>query len=230
MLGRGTPAFVGSINISDSDDEMPKVIRSNSTNHDSKEVRSGKEELPQTKEQIMPLYQRSAEDKLKSKQETLGCANAEDTVKRKEASSSRSPVFWKRFKGGTNAEDNYSIFDSDDSSSGSENEGSEDLSLEIIFSELAKASNRDTTPRYNHLTNKAMSLLFFFSCITFIAYRDPLDIQFIHSDITELAVSLFGYFMVLSPSISFLLSANILQWGCFSFPSFVQLLIVKNNV
>lgn len=206
------PAFVGSINISDSDDEMPKVIRSNSTNHDSKEVRSGKEELPQTKEQVMPLNQGNAEDKLKSKQETLGCANAEDTAKRKEASSSRSPVFWKRFKGGTNAENNYSIFDSDDSSSGSESEGSEDLSLEIFFSGLAKASNRDTTPRYNHLTNKAMSLLFFFffSCITFIAYRDPLDIQFIHSDITELAVSLFGYFIVLSPSISFLLSANIL--------------------
>ena len=137
MLGGGTPAFVGSINISDSDDEMPKVMRSNSTDCDSKEVMSGKEELPQKMKQVMLLNQRGTQAKLESKQESLGCTDAEDTPKRKEASSlTRNPVFLKRFKGGTNAEDTCDIFNSDDSSSGSESEGAEDFTFDLIMSKL----------------------------------------------------------------------------------------------
>lgn len=135
--GGGTPAFVGSINISDSDDEMPKVMRSNSTDRDSKEVMSGKEELPQKMKQVMLLNQRGTQAKLESKQESLGCTDAEDTPKRKEASSlTRNPVFLKRFKGGTNAEDTCDIFNSDDSSSDSESEGPDDFTFDLIMSKL----------------------------------------------------------------------------------------------
>ena len=131
------PAFVGYVNISDSDDEMPQVIRCNSTDRDSKEVKSGKEELPQT-----------IEDKLKCKQESLNCTNAEDTLKRKEASSlTPNPVFFKQFKGGTNAEDTYGIFNCDDSSSGSESEGSEDLNLDLFLSKL-RCNQRGDASRY----------------------------------------------------------------------------------
>lgn len=119
--GSGRPAFVGSVDISDSDDEMPKVIRNASTDCASKEVLSGKQQPSQSMKNVMFLSGTGPEDTLKRKQEILDWLGEEDSLKVKQASSStHNPVFLKRLKATINAEENirdtYDISDSDDSS------------------------------------------------------------------------------------------------------------------
>lgn len=120
-IGSGRPAFVGSVDISDSDDEMPRVIRNASTDCASKEVLSGKQQPSQSMKNVMFLSGTGPEDTLKRKQEILDWLGEEDSLKVKQASSStHNPVFLKRLKATINAEENirdtYDISDSDDSS------------------------------------------------------------------------------------------------------------------
>ena len=103
MLGSGRHAFGGSIDIIDSDDEMPKETINASTDCVYKSTSSRKQ--PSQRMKSFSL---------------LNGTGIEDTLKRKQASSStHNPVFLKRFKATTNVEENrgdtYDILDCDNS-------------------------------------------------------------------------------------------------------------------